>query len=434
MRALTKSCVFCALLVALGAHPLPATAHESSANTPAAGAVVLDLATVARLARARSPTLQIGRAAVAASPDIARAAGAIFPTPPRLELQAGPRMQRGGGAGAEWTVAAWQDLSLGGLGAARRDLSASLKREANAGLTVAELDAAARGALVWTDARLALELERLRTEALAAAEELLRVAEVRVQSGRADPGESALAQSVVGSARAAVLDAEGRRFVAETELRFFTGLAPDANVRVAGEFEAKDAPLDPETLLSASRGRQPDVALSVAGAERRERAVEVALATGRPFLAVGPLVTHEGTGDWIVQARVAAPLPFVNPNAFEGARAKSDALIARAEASERRARLEAEIRMLLHEREHARAVRDTLREGSLLPARLALDVASKQYAVGRAELGTVLVARRELLDAEQRWAEAVADVWRADVRLSRALGQFPSSPLGKAGP
>jgi cobalt-zinc-cadmium efflux system outer membrane protein len=412
-----------------------ASAHERASTEGDPTAVVLDLPSVVRLARTRSPTLQVGRAAVAASPDIARAADRVLPTPPRVEVQAGPRIPAGGAnVGAEVTVAAWQDLSLGGLGNARRELSSSLAREASAGLVVAEHDAVVQGALAWTEARLAEELERLREAALGAAEELQRVAELRVQSGRADPGEAALAQALVGTARAAVLDAEGRRFVAETELRYFTGLAPRTPVKVAGEFEAKDVPLDPEALVLAVRSKQPDVALSVASAERRERAAEVSVATGKPFLAVGPLVTHEGTGDWIAQVRVATPLPFFNPNAFESARARGEALVARAESSERRARLEADIRMLLHEREHARVVRDALRDGALAPARLALDVASKQYAAGRAELATVLAARRELFDAEQRWAEAVADVWRADVRLSRILGLDPATPLGKVKP
>jgi len=136
------------------------------------------------------------------------------------------------------------------------------------------VDAATRGALAWTEARLALELERIRTQALHDAEELLRVAELRVRTGRADPGESALAQAIVGSAQAAVLDAEGRRFVAEAELRFSTGLPAATGVTLAGEFEAKDENLDAEALVAAARAKQPDVALSLATADRRDRAAE----------------------------------------------------------------------------------------------------------------------------------------------------------------
>lgn len=427
-------CVLVSAFVLISLAIVPAFAHGAGPTSAANGVVLLDLRAVVRLARTRSPTLQPTRAAVAGTSDVARAADVALPTPPRVEVQGGPRVQHGSlPVGAEVTVAGWLDFSMGGYGAARRDLSANLAREARAGVAVAEVDAVMRGALAWTDARLALELERIRAEALRDAEELLRVAEVRVRGGRADPGEVALAQAVVGSARAAVLDAEGRRFVAEAELRFFTGLSASTPIKVAGDFEARDRALDVERLVIQGRANQPDVALSLATADRRERAAELTLATGKPFLAIGPLVTHEGTGDWIFQARVAVPLPFVNPQAFEGARARTEALVGRAEVTERRARLEAEIRIALHEREHARAVRDSLRDGALAPARAALDVASKQYVAGKAELAGVLAARRELLDAEQRWAEAVADVWRADVRLSRALGVDPGTELARGG-
>jgi cobalt-zinc-cadmium efflux system outer membrane protein len=331
--------------------------------------------------------------------------------------------------GPEITVAAWQDLPLGGFGAAKRELSGAIGREATAAAKVAEWDAAARAAMAWTDARLAIELQRLRFDALHDAEELLRVAEARVRSGRSDPGEAALAQAVLGSARAATLDVEGRRFVAEAELRFVTGLPAEAALDVRGEFEVRDEPLDVAAVIALARAAQPDLRLSAASAQRRARSADFAFAAGKPSLAVGPLVTREGTGDWILQARVAVPLPLVNPAAFDAARTRSDALVAEAEVDERRARLEADLRSALHEREHARAVRDVLRDGALLPARQALDIASKRYAAGSAELPVVLGARSELLDAEQRWAEAVADVRRADIRLARILGRDPAVPL-----
>jgi outer membrane protein TolC len=398
------------------------------------GAIIVDLTTAVRLARTRSPSLAPSRAALSATSAIADAAEVSLPTPPRVEFQAGPRIQHGAlPVGAEVTIAAWQDISLGGFGAARRELSTSLAREAGAGVTVAEWDAAARAAFAWTDARLAAELERIRNEALKYAEELRRVAELRVQSGRSDAGEEALARAVVGSARAAVLDAEGRRFSAESELRFSTGLSATTRLEVSGEFDASDELLDIDALLAQARTAQPDMALARASADRRSRSADLSLAAGKPILALGPLVTHEGTGDWIVEARVSLPLPFFNPAAFDSAHARSDALVAQASAQEQRLRLETEIRIAFHEREHARAVRDALRDGALSPARAALDIASKQYAAGSAELPIVLSARRELLDAEQRLVEAVADVRRTDVRLARLLGRDPSVSLTTQG-
>src|SRR5512139_1352206 len=188
--------VACVLTALASGHAMAADAESLATRGAAPGVVTLDLATTVRLALAHSPTLRPSRAAVTGAGVVASAVDTALATPPRIEVQAGPRFQHGSlPTKPEVTVAAWQDLSLGSFGSARRALSASIAREAAAGLRAAELDAAARGALAWIDARLAVELERLRTESLRDAEELERLADARVRSGRADSGESALAQA-----------------------------------------------------------------------------------------------------------------------------------------------------------------------------------------------------------------------------------------------
>jgi len=288
---------------------------------------------------------------------------------------------------------------------------------------VAERDAELRAASAWIDARLAVELMRIRQEMLDEAEELLRLATARVRAGRSEPGEEALARSLVGSARASLLEAEGRKVAALTELRFSTGIAQSRSIDPVGPIDARDAPLDEKSLLSDALSRHPSLELLTAEARRRDSAAELSLASGRPFLSVGTLVTHEGTGDWIVEARAALPLPFVNPAAVDAARLQAEAMTAHAEVTRMRALLETELRISLHEREHSREARDVLREGAIAPAREALGLAEKQYAAGSVDLAVVIGAHRQLLDAEQRWAEAAASVKRADLRLAASLGR-----------
>ena len=68
------------------------------------------------------------------------------------------------------------------------------------------------------------------------------------------------------------------------------------------------------------------------------------------------------------------------------------------------------------------------------PAREALRQTLAQYEAGNGDTATVLSARRELLLAEERWAEAAADVRRADVRLMRLLGRDPAELSERAQP
>ncbi|MEB2324051.1 MAG: TolC family protein, partial [Sorangiineae bacterium] len=314
-----------------------------------------------------------------------------------------------------------------GYAGARRDLARALGREAHAGLAVAERDVAARAALAWIDARLAREIVHIRDESLKDAASLVQLAAARVGAGSASPGEEALARAVLGSARAEALDAEGRRVVADAALRYVTGLAPAQPLELAGPLDTRDPPLDARRLLSRAGAVHPDVELARATATRELRTSDVARAGGKPYLSVGPVVTREGTGDWLVQGRIAVPLPLVNPAALEASRARSEAGVAEADARRLEARLGGEIQMALHEREHARELREALLSGAITPAREALRVSERQYEAGSGELSTVLGARRALLDAEERWAEAAADVRRADVKLARALGREPNS-------
>jgi outer membrane protein TolC len=118
-------------------------------------------------------------------------------------------------------------------------------------------------------------------------------------------------------------------------------------------------------------------------------------------------------------------LPLVSAGVLDTARARADASVQRAEGRHLRAALERELDLAVHERKHAREVRDALHDGVLGPASEALRQSLAQYEAGSIDTATVLAARRELLAAEERWAEAAADVRRADVRLMRLAGRDP---------
>jgi outer membrane protein TolC len=143
------------------------------------------------------------------------------------------------------------------------------------------------------------------------------------------------------------------------------------------------------------------------------------------MLSFGPGVVREGTGDWIVLGRLSVPLPTVNPAAFEAARARAESWVARAQVAEMSAVTDGRIVLAVEDREHTRQLRARLRDNVVAHAREALSQALARYQAGSEDIGIVLQARREALLGEEEWAEAAAEVRRADIRLMRLLNLEP---------
>lgn len=386
----------------------------------------LDLQTVMRRAAGVAPSLGPPTAAVRGAEEQRDAADVVLSTPPRLEFALGPRVLNDSkDARLEAGVGLWQDFSLGGVGAAREHLARAASNEAERRLALAVIDARVAAASAWVEARLAWELVRIRRESLENARLLEATAKARVDGGKALPLELSLAAVVAGRADTELLAAQGKRFVAEANLRWWVGLKPQEPIELVGELEVSDAPFDLPAALRKGRGQQPDVRLAAASAERVARTADAVAASGQPFLSLGPSVLHEGTGDWIVLGRVSVSLPTVNPAGFEAARARADSWVARAQVTELSAVTDGQIVLAVEEREHTRELRGRLRDNVVAHAREALSQALARYQAGSEDMGIVLQARREALLGEEEWAAAAADVRRADIRLMRLLNLEP---------
>ncbi len=387
----------------------------------------LDLQAVMRRAAELAPSLGPPSAAVRGAREQRDAADVALPTPPRLEVALGPRFVKSAGdARLEASLGAWQDISLGSYGSSRRRLAQATSTEAERRFGLAVIDARTAAALAWVEARLARELVRIRSESLANAKQVETIARARVEGGKARPSELSLAAVVAGRADTELLAAQGQQFVADANLRWWVGLRPQAPFELAGELEVADARFDLPRALRTAHRRQPDVLLAAASAERRARASEAVAASGRPFLSFGPNVVREGTGDWILLARLAVPLPTVNPAALEAAQARTESWVARAQVAEQSAVTDGQIVLAVEEREHTRLLRARLRDNVVVHAREALGQALARYEAGSEDIGIVLQARREALSGQEEWAEAATEVRRADIRLMRLLDLDPS--------
>ena len=388
-----------------------------SGDAPAAVTRALAL----RLGAAQGPGVLVATAPMGAAREAGERATA-FPRPPTLQLTAGYRS----GAltpGAELGAQVMQDVSLHGLGDARRDAAGALVRVVDADTERARLDAAARAAFAWIGALEAHEVLRLRTDALGQSEAILAATRARVQSGVGLPFELAMARGDVGAARASMLDAEGVQVEALAELRFALGVSPTLSVTADGDLYASDErPIDEAAAIRAAEERHPALRLAGARARLAKEEVRLTAATLAPGLGIGGAYLREGTGDQIFTGVVSFPLPLVNPAAYETARQRANQDIAIAQISRTRAEVQRDVRLALHDREHWREVRGALREQALEPMKEALRLARVQYDVGTHDVSTVLLARQRLVATEEQLARVAAEVQRADLRLARATG------------
>lgn len=402
---------------------LLALALASLSGTAVAAPVSMDMQEAMRRAERAASALGPKRAAVESAQGLRRSADQTLSHPPRVEVEIGPRFRsEPNRIGVDATLGLWQDLPLGGVGVARRRWADAASGEAEARLRVAVHDVRAQAALSWIELRLARELTRARRESLEHALATAKIAGARVRAGSAPPSEESAAQALAGRARIDVIDAEGRAHLAEIALAHLTGNR-GRSIEAAGPLAAADRPVDLAPLLARARGDQPDVRAADASAARSDRSIALTRASAVPPLSLGPSVTREATGDWLVLARASFPLPLVTPAPLDTARARSEAAVQRAEARHVRVALERELDVAVHERHHAREIRDALSDTVIRSAREALRQSLAQYEAGSSDAAVVFASRRELLLAEERWAEAAADVRRADVRLMRLIGR-----------
>jgi len=382
--------------------------------------LVLDLRAAMALAQRNAPEILIAAADQRSAPLLRNAADRVVHRPPRVAFSTGPR-RLAGGAQLGWDVTAgvFQEFSTGGYGKQLGEFASAVERRANASLASARRDARVRAGLAWVDARVARETLTLRTEALQGAKETVRVAQARAEVGKSSPAEAALARALMGSIQASVLSAQGDITVADAELRYWCHLELHSSLQVAGPLDIEVRPIDEEEIRRHVLERSPELGRIRAEADALDHAAQLGKASGKPHIEIGPSVTREGTGDWIFLGNLNLPFPGVDPFAADNALRRTEANMARARVSVAEQTALKEVEIALHEREHALELRESLREGTIEPSLQAVREYQLQYEVGRIDLTTLLAARRELLNAQERWAAAAADVQRAEVRLMR---------------
>lgn len=262
---------------------------------------------------------------------------------------------------------------------------------------------------------------------LVSTEELLSVAERRLQAGDISELAVRLAKGELAQARQASLAAELEYRSAQLALAEVSGWPSDSLPEPIGELDdPRRSPPVPE-LIELALAEHPGIAARASAVEEAEARVVLQDREAWPEPSLGVTYTREslpitGLHEHIVQGLIVLPIPFTQRNQAGRARARAELSIAEAEQQAFRQALQARLARAANA-VNADADRIAAYGTEILPAfegNLAL--LRRAFELGEADLLQVLVGRERLLRIQQDALTAHQDYYRDVAALEAEVG------------
>lgn len=338
----------------------------------------------------------------------------------------GPRIVEGAHA-VEFQVWLAQPIEIAGERKQRRQAAAKFQKltrqelQETQWLVHREVHAAFHTALV------ARERWHVVGKLLVSTEELLSVAERRLQAGDISPLQVRLAEGELAQARQTALTAERGYRSAQLELAELSGWPTDPLPEPVGDLdEPRRVPLV-EDLLKLALQRHPGIAARATAVEAAEARVQLENREAWPEPILGVAYTRERLpniriDEHIVRGTIAMPIPFSQRNQQGRADARAELAVRRAEQQAFRQTLQARL---------TRAAAAVDADGNriaaygteILPAFEGnLSLLRRAFELGEVDLLQVLVARERLLRIQQDALTAHQDYYRDVAALEAEVG------------
>jgi cobalt-zinc-cadmium efflux system outer membrane protein len=339
---------------------------------------------------------------------------------------AGPRIAEGAHA-VDFQVWLKQPIEIAGERKQRRRTAAKFQEltakelQETRWLVHREVHAAFHTALV------ARERWQVVNRLLVSTEELLSVAERRLQAGDISPLAVRLAEGELAQARQTSLTAERGYRSAQLELAEVAGWPPDPLPEPMGELDdpKRAPPLD--ELLRLARQQHPGIAARETAVAEAEARVQLENREAWPEPSLGVLYTRESLpnvriNEHIIQGTMSLPIPLSQRNQEGRARARAELSVRRAEQEAFRQALRARLTRAAIAVD-ADANRIAAYGTEILPAfegNLAL--LRRAFELGEVDLLQVLTARERLLRIQQDALTAHQDYYRDVAALEAEVG------------
>lgn len=315
-----------------------------------------------------------------------------------------------------------QPLELGGKRGARIEVAERAQDAASIELERRRNELRADVFQAFYNSTIAQQRLLLTEQSLQLAERGLRVAQGRINAGKAAPVEAMRAQVQLSQVRLELRRAERDQATAYQQLAQVTGAPQATFTRVEEPTTALPAIASPQTLLD----RLPTTAelrLARLQINQKEASLGLEKALRIPDLTVSIGSQYSETDrERVNLLGVSMPIPLFNRNqgnVLAAARRTDQARDLR-NASE--LRLRSEVQSGLEQWATANTEVNAFNQVILPAAQSAVDTATRGFEMGKFNFLDVLDAQRTLFEARSQYLQAVADSTDARVRIERIYG------------
>jgi cobalt-zinc-cadmium efflux system outer membrane protein len=263
--------------------------------------------------------------------------------------------------------------------------------------------------------QLAVELERIGSEGVRAADALLTAMEV----SRVDVLQ---ARIEADGARLLLVRAQNRELAAWRRLAAVLG-APDLPLRqLSGDLETGL----PELSWSQSLGRllaeSPELATAQALVGRAQWSLRRATAEPIPNIDTQSSVQYDdATGFSVANVQIGVPYPLFNANQGNIRRMQSELISAKAEVSRLQLSLQNRLATAFERYTNARAQVQIYAQQILPSARQSLELVAIGYRQGEFNYLTLLTAQRTFFQTNQAYLEALREQWQSAIAIDTLL-------------
>lgn len=374
-----------------------------------------------------SPVLRVRRAEVRQAE--ARLLGSrTYPFNPEIELAMGDR-QSSVDSSTDRAVSISQEIEIGGQRGKRSAVAMAELEAMRSGFGREQRLLSARVRLAFAETLRARELLRVAETDAELTGQLLDFASRRLEAGAGTQVELNLAQSTAGRTERSLRLAQATDAAARGRLAEVMGLQAGGSLVPRGELALPPEEMaSVEELVGNALGNRADLEALRNEAESARRATELAKSLRVPNLRFGAFYEQEEGTDDIKGVGLALPIPIFNRN--QGEIAETQAVVERlsAESSVAELAVHREVVEAAATYRAARLAAVSLRDLVVGTLEDNISLLRRAFDAGKIDTSDVLVFRREFVEGQRQFVEALFDAQSAQIALDLATGSSTQIP------